>query len=422
MNIPDIKSIRGSLAPCMIFAFILVANPWECRSSDWPRFLGPNQNGGIDDEELPNEWSADAPKQIWQQAVGSGFSGPVVVGQQVILFHRERDEETIVSLEAETGEEQWRSPYQTSYRDDFGFDNGPRSTPTVHSGLIYTYGAQGRLQCTSLKTGKKVWHVDAKREFGAPKGFFGIACSPLVEGNAVILNVGSRETGGIVAFDRLSGKVIWKASRDEASYSSPIGATIAGVRQALVFDREGLKAVDVTSGKIRSTFPWRPRINASVNAASPVVHGNQVLLTTSYSTGAIVLDLKTPNPVKVWSNDRALSCHYGTPIFHAGYLYGFHGRQERGADLNCVDWKTGEIQWTAPHVKTGTVTRIKDRLLILQENGELVLADAQADRYRERDRAQILPSGVRAYPAFANGIFYARSPKKLVAVRLGESK
>ena len=419
MKIPDINSIRGRLAPFLAAAlWITLGTTWECQSGDWPRFLGPHQNGGVEDEALPTEWPASGPKPLWQMTVGSGFSGPIVVDQQVILFHRERNQEILVSLDASTGKEHWRSPYETSYRDDFGFDNGPRSTPTAHDGYVYTYGAQGRLQCTELKSGKALWHVDAMGEFEAPKGFFGIACSPLVEGDLVIINVGSPPSRGIVAFHRLTGKVVWNTSQDEASYSSPIGATIAGIRQALVFDREGLKAVTLSTGKIRSSYPWRPRIHASVNAASPVVHGDQVFLSTSYSTGAIVLDLTEPSPQKIWSNDQALSCHYGTPLYHRGFLYGYHGRQERGADLNCVDWKTGTVQWTAPHVETGTVTRVKDRLLILQENGELVLADAGAERYQERDRAQILPSGVRAYPAFANGIFFARSPKKLVAVQV----
>ena len=194
-----------------------------------------------------------------------------------------------------------------------------------------------------------------------------------------------------------------------------MSATIAGIRQAIVFDRAGLKAIPITTGTLRSSYPWRPRINASVNAASPIVDGNQVFLTTSYSTGSILLDLSEASPKKLWNNDDALSCHYGTPVLHEGYLYGFHGRQERGAVLNCVSWKDGKVAWSEDNVAIGTVTLVGTRLLILQENGELVMADANPKHYHERDRAQILPNGVRAYPAYADGVLYARSPKKLAA-------
>ncbi|MCS1409601.1 MAG: Outer membrane protein assembly factor BamB [Verrucomicrobia subdivision 3 bacterium] len=416
MNTWDINAIRA--AAHLLTSGILLWPPFRADSSEWPRFLGPHQNGVLPTETLPDSWPGNGPKKLWQRSVGSGFGGPIALDDRIILHHRTGNEEQILSLDPLSGEAQWQFDYATTYRDDFGFDNGPRSTPTAYEGYLYTYGAQGKLYCLELDTGKPVWNVDTKKEFKAPKGFFGIACSPLVEGDLVIINVGSPKNGGIVAFDRLNGAVRWKTSHGEASYSSPVAATIANIRQALFFDREGLKAVAVETGKIRSAYPWRPRINASVNAASPVVYGNQVLLTTSYRTGAVVLDLTQTEPKKVWSNDNAISCHYSTPILHRGYLYGFHGRQEWGAPLNCVSWKTGEVQWSQPSIQNGSVIIGGNKLLALQENGELVLVNATEKRYQELDRAQILPSDVRSYPALANGIIYARSPKILVAYRL----
>ena len=418
MNIQDINSIQiGALR--FAFALLLISNG-AAESSEWPRFLGPNQNGVLANEALPNEWPSEGPKKLWERNVGSGFAGPIALKERILLFHRQGDQEEILSLDPDSGEEQWRFGYKTNYRDNFGFDNGPRSTPTSSRGHLYTYGAEGRLQCLDIQTGKPIWHIESKDQFNAPNGFFGIACSPLVDGDFVIVNVGSPSSGGIVAFDRLSGAIKWKASRDEASYSSPVAATIAGTRQAIVFDRAGMKAVEITTGKIRSSFPWRPRMDASVNASSPLVFENQVMLTTSYSTGAIVLDLSQPEPRKLWSNDQSISCHYGTPVLHQGHraLFGFHGRQERGANLNCVSWNSGKLHWSESKLEIGTVTLIGNHLLILQENGELVLAKADPQSYQELDRVQILPSGVRAYPAFSDGVIYARSPKKMVAYRL----
>src|SRR5262249_47129399 len=144
---------------------------------------------------------------------------------KLILFHRLDDKETVECLEAQTGKLLWSLSYPTAYRDDFGFDEGPRATPAIDGGQAFTYGAEGMLTCADLATGHKVWSVDAKAEFHAPKGFFGIACSPLVEGNAVLLMVGARNGAGIVAFNKNDGKVLWKNSDDEASYSSPVMGT-----------------------------------------------------------------------------------------------------------------------------------------------------------------------------------------------------
>lgn len=414
MNIRSINAIQHRL-PAIIG---MLSAALALHGGSWPRFLGPNQDGSLPDQALPSQWGDQGPKKLWQKAIGSGFAGPIALDDRVIIFHREGDNETLLSLDPVTGDEQWRFRYPSTYRDDFGFDNGPRSTPTADRGQLYSYGAEGRLHCLEVQTGKPIWNVDTQHEFGAPKGFFGIACSPLVIGDAVLVNIGSSRNAGIVAFNRLTGTTLWTASRDEASYSSPVAATLKGIESAVFFDRAGLKVVHPKTGNISATYPWRPRINASVNAASPLVFNEQVFLTTSYNTGAVVLDLAGGQARKVWSSDEALSCHYGTPVRLHDKLFGFHGRQERGAQLHCVDWSTGKVLWRTSKVRIGTITLVGQKLLILQETGELTLAQASAQAYQELDRAQILPSGVRAFPAIAGGILYARSPSRLVAYQV----
>lgn len=416
MNRTNINGIHAT-ALGLLVSFLLIRPSIE--AAEWNRFLGPHQNGTLERASLPDHWPDEGPQQLWRRPVGSGFAGPIVVNGQVVLFQREKNQEKIDTFDAKSGAPGWSFSYPTTYRDDFGFDNGPRSTPTADGDFLYTYGAQGRLQCLNVKTGDPVWHVDCKDKFGAPKGFFGIACSPLVDGDLVLVNVGSPTEGGIVAFDRLTGAVKWTVSTDPASYSSPVITQIESERLALFFDREGLKTIELPTGILRSQYPWRPRINASVNAASPVIKGSQVFLTTSYNQGAIVLDLSGSQPEKIWSNDDALSCHYGTPVRHDDYLYGFHGRQEFGAALHCVSWSTGKVMWRENNVAIGTLMLLDGKLLILQENGELVLAHATPDQYQELDRAQILNRGVRAYPAYTDGVIYARSPDRLVAFQVG---
>jgi outer membrane protein assembly factor BamB len=311
----------------------------------------------------------------------------------------------------------WAADYATSYKDDFGFDEGPRATPTIAGGRVYTYGAEAVLNCWDLATGRNLWRVDARKEFQADKGFFGPACSPLVEGDAVILNIGGRGAG-VVAFDAAAGKILWKATDDEASYSSPVAATFGGKRRVLAFTRAGLVGLDAKSGEVAFRFPWRSRANASVNAATPLVIGDRVFISASYETGAALLRVTEKGPEKVWSSDDALSNHYATSVHHNGFLYGFHGRQEHGPSFRCVELATGKVRWSEDHFGGGTVLLAGDRLVILHEKGQLLTAPASPDGFKPGPRAQVLPFEARAYPALAGRMLYARAKDRLVCVDL----
>lgn len=387
-------------------------------AADWPQFLGPDRDGTCSAKGISENWPTGGPPIVWKKDVGQGFSGPVVSGGKLILFHRLADQEMVDCLDARTGNPLWTAHYPTHYQDDFGFDEGPRATPTISNGRVYTLGAEGMLNCWNLETGKNVWRVDTKSDFTAGKGFFGIACSPLVEGTAVILNVGGEHGAGICAFDTASGKLLWKATNDQASYSSPVAVTLQGKRQVLVFTRAGLVSLDPASGKIFFRFPWRSRENASVNAATPLVIDDQIFLSASYNTGAVLLRVGDAGPQKIWSGDNILSNHYATSAYHDGFLYGFDGRQETGPSFRCVELKTGKVRWSEENFGAGTLMIAGDRLLILTEKGQLIAAPATPDGFKPTDRAQILPFDSRAYPALADGLYYARGKSTLVCVDL----
>lgn len=393
-----------------------------CAASDWPQLLGPTRDGTYPGADLAAAWPAEGPRALWQKKIGQGFSGPVVVAGKLVLFHRVGDKETVEALDAKSGKAIWAFDYPTTYRDDFGFDEGPRATPAIADGKVYTYGAEGALHCLDFSTGKKLWNVDARSEFQAPKGFFGIACSPLIEGNAVLLIVGAKTQAGIVAFDKNSGKVLWKATGDEASYASPTAATIGGRREVLCLTRTELVALDPANGKILFQFPFAPPIHSSVSAATPLVIGDSIFLSASYDTGAALLKVDETGPHKGWAGEDILSNHYATSVHHTGFLYGIHGRTDPGlepaASLRCVDLKTGKVQWEEPAFGAATVTLAGTELLLLTERGELVRAPASPSGFKATARAQVLPNQVRAYPALANGRLYARSKDKLVCLDL----
>jgi len=391
-------------------------------ASDWPQFLGPTRNGIYAGAAFAENWPKAGPPVIWQKKTGQGFSGPVVASGKLILFHRLGDKETVECLDARNGNSLWTFDYPTSYRDDFGFDEGPRATPAVSDGRVYTYGAEGVLHCLDLSTGKKIWAGNCKTEFNAEKGFFGIACSPLVEGNRVLLNVGGNPGAGVVAFNTQDGKVLWKVTDDEASYSSPTAASINDRRLICTLTRGRLLGLAPDSGKLLFQFPFRPPMHASVTAAMPLIIGDLVFLSASYGTGAALLKIDDSSAQKLWASDQSLSAHYATAVHHAGFLYGIHGRVDPGfepsASLRCIELKTGKVKWEQTPFGAATIVLAGDDLLILNERGELIRAPASPAGFKPTARAQILPTQVRAHPALADGLFYARSKDKLVCLDL----
>jgi len=180
--------------------------------------------------------------------------------------------------------------------------------------------------------------------------------------------------------------------------------------------------VGADSGRVEGEFPCRARQGASVNAATPLVVGNRIFLTSSYGVGAVLLEWTGQVVKKLWANDDSLSSHYASVVHREGYVYGFHGRQESGAALRCIELATGKVRWTAEPLGSGSVLLAKDTLVILSERGELVVAPASPERFRAVARAQVLGTGVRAYPALSGGRLYARDTRKLVCLELGAAK
>lgn len=387
-------------------------------AADWPQFHGPARDNHSAETKLNWAWPKGGPPVAWAKEVGSGWAGPVVAGGRLVLFHRVGDEEVIQSLDPATGKEQWAFKYAARYRDDFDFDNGPRSTPLIQGVRVFTLGAAGDLHAVELATGKKLWHRNLLADYKADKGFFGVACSPLLVADKLIINVGGRGAG-VVAFDPATGKELWKATDDPAGYSSPVAAEVGGKVAAVVLTRSGLLVLDPETGKVRHTHPFRPRVRESVSAATPLVWKGDIFLTVSYATGAVLLRPKGDELEEVWANDKSLSCQYNTPVQVGDFLYGVHGRADVGtAELRCVEWATGKVRWTRPRFGTASLIAVDGGLLALTEDGELVRFAADPAGYVERGRAAVLTSPTRAAPALADGRLFARDGSKLVCVRL----
>jgi outer membrane protein assembly factor BamB len=390
-------------------------------AADWPQFHGPTRDGFAKETKLISTFPNAGPKILWSFEAGAGWAGPVVSSNRAILFHRLEGREVINCLDVNSGKNLWSNGYRATYRDDFGFDEGPRATPLVEDGRIFTLGADADLVAWDLKSGKILWQKNLPKTYSIKKPFFGYGSSPIMVDGTLILNVGSTDAS-IVGFDPATGAEKWKAGSDAVSYSSPIQATIQKEQVVIFFTREGLLIVSPKEGKVRSQFPWRPRMNASVNAASPILSGNELFLSTSYSQGAILLDMKKlDEPSKIWSNDTSISCQYNTPLLLDGNLYGIHGRQDFGdAGLRCVDWKTGAIKWRVDTFGTASLIHADGRFYAMTEPGELVIFEVNATKYVELARASILSKGSVSAPALADGKYLARDKQKWICVSLNK--
>jgi outer membrane protein assembly factor BamB len=400
---------------------ILVALANSSRAGDWPQILGPQRNGQSQNEKLADSWPSGGPRTLWRHDVGSGYAGVAVVGDACILFHRLGDQAIAERLDVTTGNPRWKKSFPTHYASTIAPDNGPRCTPLVHKDRVYLFGADGDLHALAFADGEVLWTRDLYRECEAPSGYFGAGSSPIVEGDALLVNVGGKQANGIVALDTRTGKTLWHKTDELASYSSPVAATIGDQRHVIFVARLNVVSLDPRTGEERFRFPFGMR-GPTVNAANPVIVGDRLFVTASYGIGAKLAQIGPDGAQVIWEKDDVLSSQYTTPIEHDGFLYGIDGRQDVGiAELRCIELATGVVRWSEAGFGTANLIGVDDKLLIQKTSAELVLAAANPDRFTPLATARIFPEGsvVQALPALADGRYFVRDENTLVVLQVG---
>ena len=399
-----------------LFLFVLLFAPMA-HAGDWPQFLGPKRDGVADESSIAS-WGKDGPKKLWSRDVGEGFAGPVVAGDDLVVFHRVANEDLVECLDPATGKEKWKFSYATNYDDPLGKGNGPRATPTIRGDAVVTIGADGSLHCLDRATGKKRWARLVTKEYKVPQSYFGVGSSPLVLADRVLVNVGAKKAG-IVAFALADGKELWTATDDGPSYSSPIEVAIDGAPRVLFFTRNGPVYLDPSDGKVLYSSRWRARYDASVNAATPLMIGEKAFLSTSYETGALMLELSKNSAKALWDSEEVMTNHFNTCVVWKGLLFGCDGRQEAGPSFRCADPATKKVLWDVPRFGCGTMALAGDTIVVLKESGELLLVQADGKQYRELAKANVFDAGpCRAQIAIAQGKLFARDNAKLACFAL----
>jgi outer membrane protein assembly factor BamB len=420
--------MRCKLSVSLLLGYIAVcATVRDGSAGDWPQILGPNRNGVAVDERIVASWPDGGPAVLWQRSTGSGFSGVSVSRGVAVLFHRVGDEEIVEAMNALTGERLWKTSFAAAYVPSYTSDDGPRAPPVVIRDRVYVYGAIGNLRCLDLKSGKTLWERNTYEDFNSkkyfrgepPEGYFGLASSPIVEGDKIIANVGGDAKGaGIVAFSLDTGQTIWTATSERASYSSPVATTVDGKRHVIFVTRLNVVSLDPATGDVRFRFPFG-RIGPTVNAANPLVFDGRVFVTASYGIGSVLARIEGDGAEIVWQDAEIMASQYTTCVEHDGHLFGINGRQDGPPpDLTCFDPKTRKVAWTQPSFGYATLLKAGDKLLIVKTDGTLVLAATNVDEYEELARARICETTIRALPALAGGLLYVRDTRVLKCLDL----
>lgn len=418
------------------------------RPDDWPAFLGQKSDGNSWSQLKRMNWMLHPPEMLWQQGSGGGLSAPSVSQGRLVYTERRRDRYRIVCLEAASGEKCWVAEGPAGYTDALGYDDGPRSTPAIHAGLVYCYSAEGTLHCLKLNNGEPVWSCDTTQKYGVKPNLYGVGSSPVVYEKLLLVVVGGtsrddEETQpGIVAFDLRTGVEIYRVAGGRASYASLQTFTWEGRHLGAGFMREGLVIFDARTGMVLGRQPWAARISGCVNAMTPVVAGNQVFFSEAYGPGSCLTELSGLSKRQVqletvWkdpprSRQRAMRIHWATPILHNGYLYGCSARHSPNGELRCVDWRTGKVMWREAIRQMCSVCQVGDQLINLTEDGRLELINLDPDSYAPQGsfrpgingrndrfgKDPLLKFPVWTAPIVAGDVLYVRGKDSLAAFRL----
>ncbi len=383
-------------------------------SSYWADFLGPGRLGHYDQKPILTNWPARGLQQVWKQPVGGGYASFTAANGLAFTIEQRRGNEVVSAYDVRTGRERWTHSWKALFEETLG-GNGPRATPVWNDGRVYALGAQGELRCLTAATGKLVWNKNILADNGAVNLQWGMSASPLVVDGKVIVTPGGGHGNSVVAYDKLYGQRVWGSLDDQAAYASPMLATVGGRRQLLVMTAKRAVGLAVEDGKLLWEYPWVAQYG--INAAQPiVVAANRVYLSSSYGRGAAVLELTAQGDGfqtrVVWANNR-MKNKFNSAVLHDGYIYGLDD-----GILACVDVESGELKWKGGRYGYGQLLLASGHLVVLTEDGDVVLVRAAPQKHQEIDRFSALKGKTWNIPAISDGLLLVRNEVEMAAFRI----
>jgi outer membrane protein assembly factor BamB len=426
-------------------------------ADDWPQWLGPQRDSVWREDGILTQFPSNGPPVLWRAEIGGGYSGPAVAEGRVFVFDRELATnatnpdnpfargsipgiERVNCLDAETGKLLWRHQYDCAYT--VSYPAGPRTTPLVNGGEVFTLGAEGNLSCLNVTNGDLIWSHDFKKDYKISTPMWGFAGNPLLDGDKLICLAGGSNSV-VVAFDKNTGKELWRAlSAKEPGYCSPVIFTAGGVRQLIVWDPESVNSLNPETGEVYWSSNSAQPIRSGMTIPTPRQAGDLLFLTCFYNgSWMLKFDESKPGAETLWKSQRisekntdALHCTLSTPFIDGGYIYGVGSYGQ----LRCINETNGDRVWetfkaTTPDGKemrwaNAFIVKNGDRFFLFNEKGDLIIAHLTSKGYEEVSRAHIIDPVNRdtgrlvvwSHPAFANRRVYARNDKEIVCVDLAQ--
>jgi len=380
----------------------------------WPRFLGPAGDGFSPETGINKSWRSKPPANLWTVPLSDGgYSGPSAAAGRVFIIDHQGSDDIVRALDVATGKEAWRFAYPDAQKDDNGF---ARSTPTFDAGRaqdarVFTFSREGKIHCLNALTGAKVWAADAVRDLGGQAGQWGYAGSPVVDGDRLVVSPGG--SAAVALLDKRTGKLLGKGGGGgKAGYATPVVATILGRKQYVAFTASGPVGVD--AGTLQSLWSYDWKTKPDVNAATPLVVGNSVFITSGYKHGCAMFDVTASGARARWEN-KEIQSHFSTPVHHGGYVY---GTTDPGR-IVCLDAKDGSVKWEQKGFGKGGLCAVDGTLIVLDgASGEAAMIELSPSGYRELGRAKPLGGQSWTAPVVAEGKLIVRNKNSLACLDL----
>jgi outer membrane protein assembly factor BamB len=381
----------------------------------WTDFRGPNRNGVYTEMEIRTAWPAEGLPPLWRQPVGGGYASFAVAQGRAFTIEQRRDREVVTAYEVETGRELWSHGWDAEFRETMGGD-GPRATPTWDAGRVYALGATGELVCLEAETGQPVWFLNILEDNRAGNLPWGMAASPLIVDDKVIVLPGGGSGRSVVAYDKRTRDRIWSSLDDRQAYVAPMLVTLAGRQQILVVGARRAVGLDVADGSLLWDYPWTT--SNGINSSQPIMVGpDRFFISSGYGQGAAVVEVRETAPGRyeaetVWKN-LSMKNKFNSSVFHEGHIYGLDE-----SILACIDAETGERKWKAGRYGYGQLILASGRLIVLTESGDLVLVKATPESHQELARYSALSGKTWNHPAIEGGRLLVRNATQMAAFDL----
>lgn len=380
-------------------------------SSVWGDFRGPRRDGRYSGPPIRTDWPREGLTELWKQPVGLGYASFVVAGGRAFTIEQRRSEEVVAAYDVETGRELWTVRWTGEFTEAMGGD-GPRATPTWHDGRLYALGALGELRSLDAETGAVYWRRNILEENDAPNLPWGMSAAPLIVDDTVVVLPGGSRGRSVVAYHRLTGEPVWSALDDPQAYTSPMLATIGGVRQILIVSATRALGLSPDGNRVLWDYPWAT--SQGINAAQPLLLGDdRVFLSASYGQGAAVFEVASAGGSfttrTIWQNQR-MKNKFTSSVLHEGHIYGLDE-----SILACIDAATGDVRWKAGRYGYGQLLIAGDRLIVLTEDGDIVQVRATPERHEELQSFRGIAGKTWNHPVIAGGRLLVRNLREMAA-------